>query len=303
MTATTSTKTSRTGTRAATSRTRIAATGSRTPTAGTSHGPARAPRPDRRRYSDPDAGELFARLARAEDGPHRQALVDEIVALHLPIARALAGRYCGRGIPSDDVMQVAALGLVKAVLGFECDRGATFMAYARPTITGEIKRHFRSTGWAVRPTRRLLELRPRIAEATEQLSQELGRSPTMKELAGRLDATEDDVLEAMGSGGCYSAVSLDAPPDGEHGTWADVLPDVDDTLAATPDRFALQAALAALPRRDRTILAMRFFGDMTQSQIGAELGVSQMQVSRLISRALVRLRERMTDEQPPPAGR
>lgn len=253
-------------------------------------------------YADPPSADLFRRLSVASDLLVRQDLVDEIVRLHLPSARALASRYRGRGIPFEDLMQVAALGLVKAVRGYDCDRGTAFMAFAVPTITGEIKRHFRSTGWAVRPTRRLQELRPRIARATDRLSQQMGRAPTVGELAAHLETTADDVLEAMASGGGYRALSLDAPPDGDNGSWADLVPDTDDELSSTPDRLALQAVLAGLPSRDRTILAMRFFADRTQTQIGAEVGVSQMQVSRLISQALRRLRAGLEGDSTDPDG-
>lgn len=250
--------------------------------------------------NDPPAADLFLRrLACAQEPFEQQDLVEEIVRLHLPAARGLASRYRDRGIPTEDLMQVAALGLIKAVRGYDCDLGPGFMAYATVTITGEIKRYFRDTGWAVRPSRRLQELRPRIARATGELSQDLGRAPTVKELAAHLGVSMDDVLETMACGGGYSALSLDAPPDGERGSWADHLPDTDTTLASTPDRLTLQALLAELPPRERTILAMRFFADKTQTEIGAEVGVTQMQVSRLLSHALRRLREGMEADATP----
>ena len=226
----------------------------------------------------------------------RQRLVDEIVLLNLPVARSLALRYRERGVALEDLMQVAALGLVKAANGFDAERGTDFMAYAAPTIIGEIKRHFRDTGWAVRPPRRLQELRTRVAATTQSLSQESGRSPTVKELAAALRVSEEDVVEAMVSSNGYATASLDAPPDGESGSWADTVADPDSTLATTPDRLALQQVLARLPERERRILALRFFADKTQSEIGAEIGVTQMQVSRLLSRALRRLREELEDE-------
>ena len=167
-------------------------------------------------------------------------------------------------------------------------------------MTGEIKRYFRDTGWAVRPPRRLQELRARMAQATQRLSQHTGRAPTVNELAAELDAPVDDVLEAMVSGNGYATTSLDAPPDGESGSWADTIPDEDTTLGATPDRIALEQMLARLPERERRILALRFFADKTQSEIGAEIGVTQMQVSRLLSRALRRLREELQADDDPP---
>jgi len=235
------------------------------------------------------------------DPTERQRLVDEIVLLNLPVARSLAIRYRERGVALEDLMQVAALGLVKAANGFDAERGTDFMAYAAPTITGEIKRHFRDTCWAVRPPRRLQELRTRVAATTQSLSQDSGRSPTVKELAAALQVSEEDVVEAMVSSNGYATASLDAPPDGESGSWADTVADPDSTLGTTPDRLALQQVLARLPERERRILALRFFADKTQSEIGAEIGVTQMQVSRLLSRALRRLREELEDE--PGAGR
>ena len=235
------------------------------------------------------------------DQTERQRLVDEIVLLNLPVARSLAIRYRERGVALEDLMQVAALGLVKAANGFDAERGTDFMAYAAPTITGEIRRHFRDTGWAVRPPRRLQELRTRVAATTQSLSQDGGRAPTVKELAAALSVSEEDVVEAMVSSNGYATASLDAPPDGESGSWADTVADPDTTLATTPDRLALQQVLSRLPERERRILALRFFADKTQSEIGAEIGVTQMQVSRLLSRALRRLREQLEDE--PGAGR
>lgn len=262
-------------------------------------GPAAHPHGEGGRRRDALAEQTAALLTRMhaeQDTTERQRLVDEIVLINLPVARSLAMRYRERGVPVDDLMQVAALGLVKAANGFDVERGKDFMAYAAPTITGEIKRHFRDTGWAVRPPRRLQELRTRVAQATQTLSQTTGRSPTVKEIAAALGVEQDDVVEAMVSSNGYATTSLDAPPDGEHGSWADTVADDDLTLASTPDRLALQATLAKLPERERRILALRFFADKTQSEIGAEIGVTQMQVSRLLSRALVRLREQLEDE-------
>ena len=245
--------------------------------------------------------DLLVRLAGEHDDTERQRLTDEVVLLNLPVARSLAMRYRERGVPLDDLTQVAALGLVKAVHGFDAERGRDFMAYAAPTITGEIKRHFRDTGWAVRPPRRLQELRTRVSQATQTLSQATGRAPTVKELAEALQVPQDDVVEAMVSSNGYATTSLDAPPDGENGSWADSVPDVDTELSGTPDRVALERLLSQLPERERRILAMRFFADKTQSEIGAEIGVTQMQVSRLLSRALRRLREQLEDD-PDAAG-
>ena len=236
---------------------------------------------------------LLSRLAQQPDPVERQRLVDEVVMLNLPVARSLAMRYRERGVPTEDLVQVASLGLVKAVHGYDAERGRDFLAYAAPTMTGEIKRYFRDTGWAVRPPRRLQELRARMAQVTQGLSQDTGRAPTVNELASALQVDADDVIEAMVSGNGYATSSLDAPPDGESGSWADTVADEDTSLSSTPDRLALEGMLSRLPERERRILAMRFFADTTQSEIGAEIGVTQMQVSRLLSRALRRLREEL----------
>ncbi len=246
---------------------------------------------------------LLARLAHETDPSVRQSLVDEVVLINLPIARSLAMRYRERGVPAEDLVQVAALGLVKAVHGFDAERGVDFLAYASPTMTGEIKRYFRDTGWAVRPPRRLQELRSRMAQVTQALSQDTGRAPTVKELAAALEVDQDEVVEAMVSGNGYATSSLDAPPDGESGSWADTVADEDTTLSATPDRLALESMLARLPERERRILALRFFADKTQSEIGAEIGVTQMQVSRLLSRALRRLRDELEADDVGPGPR
>ena len=247
----------------------------------------------RREAAAEQTADILLRLSAERDATERQRLVDEVVLLNLPVARSLAMRYRERGLPVEDLVQVAALGLVKAVHGFDAERGKDFLAYAAPTISGEIKRYFRDTGWAVRPPRRLQELRSRMAQVTQQLSQDTGRAPTVKELAGALGVDQDEVVEAMVSGNGYATTSLDAPPDGENGSWADTVADQDTTLAATPDRLALESMLARLPERERRILALRFFADKTQSEIGAEIGVTQMQVSRLLSRALRRLRDEL----------
>lgn len=251
------------------------------------------PAPTRREILLEQTDALLARVVAEQDPVERQRLAHEVVLLHLPMARSLALRYRERGVPVEDLVQVAALGLVKAVQGFDAGRGSDFLAYAAPTITGEIKRHFRDTGWTVRPPRRLQELRTRVAHTTQTLSQTMGRAPTVKELAAALEVGTDDVVEAMVSSNGYAASSLDAPPENGGGTWADAVPEEDTELTGTADRLALQRLLAQLPERERRILALRFFADKSQSEIGAEIGVTQMQVSRLLSRALRRLREEL----------
>jgi RNA polymerase sigma-B factor len=246
--------------------------------------------------------ELFVALRDCADPEQQRFLRDELVMLNLPAARALALRYRDRGVAVDDLVQVAALGLVKAVQGYDPDRGSDFMAYAAPTVTGEIKRYFRDTGWAVRPPRRVQELRAAVSSATQRLSGELGRSATVAELATALEVGEEEVLEALVSGNGYTTASLDTPPGDDSGaSWADSVSDGECEQTGVPDRVALERLLARLPARDRHILSLRFFAEKTQSEIGEQIGVTQMQVSRLLSRALARLRTELEHE-PEEAG-
>lgn len=236
---------------------------------------------------------LFRQLRDTPDGPERHRLLDEVVVLNLPWARRLAMRYSQRGMASDDLGQVAALALLKAAHGYDPDRGTAFGAYAAPTITGELKRHFRDSGWAVRPPRRLQELRAQLVGSTQRLSQTMGRSPTVAELAEHLGVDQDDVIESMVASGGYSTSSLDAPVGEDTDTWVRFLREDDADMDATPDRLSLEHLLARLPERERRILALRFFADKTQVEIGVEVGVTQMQVSRLLAQSLARLREQL----------
>ena len=240
------------------------------------------------------ARELFTELATlpAADA-RRHAVRDELVEMHLPLVEYLARRFRNRGEPLDDLVQVATIGLIKAVDRFDLERGVEFSTYATPTIVGEIKRHFRDKGWAIRVPRRLQELKLSLAKATSELSQRNGRSPTVGELAGHLNMSEEDVLEGLESANAYSAVSLDAPDNGEDETHAvaDTLGSTDDSLEGVEYRESLKPLLERLPAREKRILLLRFFGNMTQSQIAAELGISQMHVSRLLARTLAQLRE------------
>lgn len=220
---------------------------------------------------------------------------DQLVRLHLPLVEHLARRFAGRGEPYDDLVQVGTIGLIKAVDRFETDRGVEFSTYATPTIVGEIKRHFRDRGWAIRVPRRLQELRLGISKATSDLSQELGRSPTVSELAARLEVSDEEVLEGLESANAYSTLSLDAPETGEERSSSviDTLGDYDEALFTVEDRETIRPLLAELDERSQHILWLRFFRGMTQSQIADEVGISQMHVSRLLSRALTTLRERL----------
>ena len=244
-----------------------------------------------RTASQSTAAELLTRARETDDPQERAALLDEAVTLHLPLARSLAMRYQRRGEPLNDLVQVAALGLVKAVQGYDPGKGPEFLSYAVPTITGEIKRHFRDRGWAIRPPRRLQELRLNLGRATEQLTHELQRSPRTSEVAERLGVSEDDVIEAMTSARDYRTTSLEVPVDGEGGTsLGELLGSEDAHLGEVDDAVSLAPLLAKLPARERRILILRFYRSWTQSQIAEDIGVTQMQVSRLLSSSLARLR-------------
>jgi RNA polymerase sigma-B factor len=239
------------------------------------------------------ARDMFASLARSDlSAVSRQRVRDELVEMHLPLVEYLARRFRNRGEPLDDLVQVATIGLIKAVDRFDLDRGVEFSTYATPTIVGEIKRHFRDKGWAIRVPRRLQELKLSLAKATSELSQRNGRSPTVGELASHLRMSEEDVLEGLESANAYSAVSLDAPDTGddENHAVADTLGITDESLEGVEYRESLKPLLGQLPAREKRILLLRFFGNMTQSQIAAELGISQMHVSRLLARTLTQLR-------------
>ncbi len=232
--------------------------------------------------------ELFERLASDPDDTDAR---DELVTLHLPLVQHLARRFRNRGEPYDDLVQVATIGLIKSIDRFDNDRGVEFSTYATPTVVGEIKRHFRDKGWAVRVPRRLQELRLQLARATHELAQQLGRSPTVAELALRLDLSEEQVLEGLESANAYSTVPLDGGDEEGSPGLLTTLGEDDAALEHVENHESLKPLLAALPERERHILMLRFFRGMTQSEIAAEIGISQMHVSRLLSRTLVRLRE------------
>jgi RNA polymerase sigma-B factor len=250
-------------------------------------------RPDRAH-----ARELFHELARLpEDDPTRRKIRDELVEMHLPLVEYLARRFRNRGEPFDDLVQVATIGLIKSIDRFDLERGVEFSTYATPTIVGEVKRHFRDKGWAIRVPRRLQEMKLALTKATSELSQKNGRAPTVAELAKHLELSEDEVLEGLESSNAYSAISLDAPDlDDESSAMSETLGQTDAALEGVEYRESLKPLLEALPPREKRILLLRFFANMTQSQIAAELGISQMHVSRLITRTLVTLREGLLAE-------
>jgi RNA polymerase sigma-B factor len=254
-----------------------------------------APPPDRAR-----ARELFDNLSKLPfDDPERQRARDELVELHLPLVEYLARRFRNRGETFDDLIQVATIGLIKSIDRFDLNRGVEFSTYATPTIVGEIKRHFRDKGWAIRVPRRLQELKLSLTKAISDLSQREGRAPTVSELATHLGMNEEEVLEGLESANAYSTVSLDAPDSGDEDApaVADSLGMVDESLEGVEYRESLKPLLDRLPVREKRILLLRFFGNMTQSQIATELGISQMHVSRLLARTLAQLRHGLTQEE------
>jgi RNA polymerase sigma-B factor len=237
-------------------------------------------------FTDPDSSEA-----------RRSEVRDELVALHLPLVEHLARRFRNRGEPSDDLLQVGTIGLIKAVDRFDRSRGVEFSTYATPTIIGEIKRHFRDKGWAIRVPRRLQELRIAISSSSAELLQELGRSPTMSELAARMDVSEEELVEGLESANAYTTLSLDAPDSSDEGSirMVDSLGEDDEALEHVENRETIKPLLAQLDPREKHLLTLRFFRGMTQSQIDQEIGVSQMHVSRLLARTLAKLRESLAE--------
>ncbi len=223
----------------------------------------------------------------------RPELRDELIEAHLGLAEYLARRFANRGEPLDDLVQVASLGLVKAVERFDPARGLEFTTFATPTIVGELKRHFRDKGWAVRVPRRVQELHLRVTGVIDDLQLELGRSPTVAEIAVRAGTSEDEVIEAVDAGSAYRSSSLDASrgDDEESPGLIGQLGDFDPGLARAESRAGLNPLLAELPQREQLMLFLRFYEGKTQSEIAQRLGISQMHVSRLLSRSLERLRE------------
>jgi RNA polymerase sigma-B factor len=238
------------------------------------------------------AAELLTRLATTPAGDRRRgALRDRAIEAWLPLARHLAHRYSGRGEPTDDLIQTATVGLIKAVDKFDPDRGVDFAGYAIPTIIGEIKRHFRDRTWSVRVPRRLQELRLAITEANSTLTHTLGRSPTIADISIHLGTTEEEVLEGLEGARAYNATSLSTPISADGTTeLGDTLGAEDHEFELAETRVALGPALATLDDREQKILTLRFYGNLTQSQIADRVGISQMHVSRLLARALTKLR-------------
>jgi RNA polymerase sigma-B factor len=241
-------------------------------------------------------GLLSAAMGLPVDSPDRAALRKQAIEDNIAFAQRLARRFRDRGEPADDLAQVALVGLVNAVDGYDPSRGCEFAGYATPTIVGEVRRYFRDKGWRIKVPRRLQELRLQVNRAKVELSQTMSASPTNADIARHLGVSDDDVAEAIEVSRLYHPVSLSAPagPDTDLGV-ADPIGDLDPGMEAVENRESVKPLLASLPERERRILTMRFFADMTQSQIAAELGISQMHVSRLLSQTLVKLRTVLTE--------
>jgi RNA polymerase sigma-B factor len=258
-----------------------------------------SPQRDQRVADRARTRELFGELAAAPDDLRRRQIRDQLVEMHLPLVEYLARRFRNRGEPLDDLIQVATIGLIKSIDRFDLGRGVEFSTYATPTIVGEIKRHFRDKGWAIRVPRRLQEMKLSLNKATAELSQRNGRAPTVAELAKYLELTEEDVLEGLESANAYSAISLDAPDlaDEDSPAVSASLGAYDEALEGVVYRESLKPLLEKLPPREKNILMLRFFANMTQSQIATDLGISQMHVSRLLARTLAGLRESLLIEE------
>jgi RNA polymerase sigma-B factor len=239
--------------------------------------------------------ELFALAQDCADEAERRALMDTVIEMHLDYAHAQAARYRARGVPLDDLRQVAAMALTKATRGYDVSSGHDFMSYAGPTIRGELRKYFRDHGWMIRPTRRIQELQARIGSAETELTHDLGRSPRPTEIAERLGEAPESVLEALASDGCFTPASLDYPTgeDGTVTTLGDLLPGGFDGREAAEARMTLAPVLGSLPERDQLIIGMRFYEGLTQREIAQRIGVTQMQVSRLLTRILAQLRVRV----------
>ncbi|HEV2071315.1 MAG TPA: SigB/SigF/SigG family RNA polymerase sigma factor [Acidimicrobiales bacterium] len=240
--------------------------------------------------SDEDALLLtFHKFATTRD----PALRDQLVEAHLGLAEYLARRFSNRGESLDDLVQVASLGLLKAVERFDPDRGLRFTTFATPTIVGELKRHFRDNGWALRVPRRVQELRLRVTGVSHQLQLQLGRSPTVAEIAQRAGTTEDEVIEAIDAGSAYRCASLDAgqSDDEESPGLLGVLGQTDPELMQAERKVAIHPLMAKLPKREQVMLYLRFYENKTQSEIAKRLGISQMHVSRRLAQSFEQLRK------------
>ncbi|EOM76685.1 SigB/SigF/SigG family RNA polymerase sigma factor [Rhodococcus rhodnii] len=237
--------------------------------------------------------EKLAALPRAD--PERSALRTAIVQRCLPLAEHIARRFDGRGENHDDLVQVARVGLVNAVDRYDVERGSDFVSFAVPTIMGEVRRHFRDTGWAVRVPRRMKELHLSIGQAVSALSQSLGHAPTASEIADYLGLDTEEVAQGLVAGNAYKTVSVESTTSERPGELSvvDTLGEYDAALENVENHETLRPLLEALPDRERAVVMLRFFGNMTQTQIAERVGVSQMHVSRLLTRTLAQLRDQL----------
>lgn len=233
--------------------------------------------------------------ALGEDDPRRSVLRDALVTRCLPLAEHIARRFDGRGEAHDDLVQVARLGLVNSVDRFDVTRGSDFVSFAVPTIMGEVRRHFRDTGWAVRVPRRMKELHLALSSAVAELSQSLGHAPTVSELAHYLDLDPEEVGQGLLAGNAYQTVSVDNTSSDRSGelSMVETIGDYDAAMADVENHETLRPLLESLPDRERTVLMLRFFGNMTQTQIADRVGISQMHVSRLLAKTLSSLRDQL----------
>ena len=238
-----------------------------------------------------DDRELLRRYHEGGDSSAREALVQR----HLPLVRSLARRYAGRGEALEDIEQVGAIGLIKAIDRYELSREVALTTYATPNVVGEIKRHFRDKGWAIRVPRALQELNGKMGPTIERLTARLGRSPSIAEIAKEFQTTPEQVLEAMEAGSAYAPQSLSAGPDGDSELDPmETIGSEDLEFERTDERTSLEPALAQLPDREQLILKLRFEEGLTQTQIADKIGISQMHVSRLIRRSLERMRAQLS---------
>jgi RNA polymerase sigma-B factor len=242
--------------------------------------------------------EMFRHLQRLDaQTPAYRRHREQIIERCIPLADHIARRFRNRGEPMDDLVQAARVGLVNAVNRFDVDNGTDFLGFAVPTITGEVRRHFRDHGWAVKVPRRLKELQSQLNQARTQLTQQKGRAPTASELADHLGVDRETVVESVIASSNYSTLSTDMPSrgDDQHETLGERIGDVDPELDKVVNVATVRPLIAALPDRERTVLTLRFFENMTQTQIGARIGCSQMHVSRILARALLRLRSQLAE--------
>jgi RNA polymerase sigma-B factor len=245
------------------------------------------------RTGEPDdqTSELLARLPEAGSAEEREQIVNQVVVLNMAVANAIASRYGSRGIPIEDLRQVAYLALVRAARNYDVTLGHHFLTYCVPSIRGEIRRYFRDQGWMVRPPRRIQELQGRIPQAHAELAFALGRSPRPQDVARHLDEPLEDVIEALSADGCFTPTSLDRPLGEDRSTTlGELIPHEEEGWSSAEARVVLAPLVRRLGERDRRILMLRFFHGFTQQEIADDIGVTQMQVSRLLTRILGELR-------------